>query len=162
MFKKKKCTTFFYINIITLFIELVSIYMIYKSYIAIYRIEYLITACVIQISWIIRFFKSDDFTLNSKKLPYFWVISFILLITYLNLPNYSYKQGSKLLINHLKDTNFEICDLPFNEKTTPSTDKYSNILISNKKYCYKLRSFDEYKYFSINPETGEIIELQRK
>lgn len=154
-----KQNKFLFILIIILTLtELYWGYEVYKDYKNVYDVG-LFLVFLIQPFWY------SFLIVDAKDHPRWKIMISILLtiilpiILYYSLPNYTYDDGREI-IREKFNKDMEFTDYSNSMDTIPISEKKKNFFTTERAYYYKVY-IDGYKYFIVNEETGELIELEQ-
>jgi hypothetical protein len=145
------------IIIITL-IELYWGYNVYINYRGVYDIAFF-SIFILQPIWYIWLLKKE------KSQSRFGMVVLVLLsvilpiIIYFTLPNYTYDYGKDIIKEYFNEK-IEFVNYSRDMDTIPVSNKPKNLFTRDRAYYYKIKLGNKYKYFIVNEQTGNSLELE--
>lgn len=161
IFKNKKINNIIIICITLLsLLELYFIYKITMDYRGIYKVSIFFSAFISQSFSYIRLLKKEIPYPNFRFIIIVLLSLFLPLMTYFTLPNYTYNEGKQIVQRYLQSSGNPIfIDFPKNKDTVPLANNSERLFVSNRAYCYGIKSTINNKYFMVNPLTGKLVQL---
>lgn len=152
-------------------IETIIIFSLFPEYAGVISYSVFSTSILIQIFLVFQLTGDKGHKYTNTKLKFgicFFMVIFIAvpLLIYGAFPKYTYDNGKVILaeyLNEKSDIEFIANDefIPRLPVTTFHKGFPKVILIDNEFYYYEIKIDGEKRFFSINPLTGEIFELEK-
>jgi hypothetical protein len=159
--KKSKRIITILIILITL-LEMYFAYWVLYHYRGIYQVSIFIPF-LLQLIWYRSLSKPENGHRKFKKNSAIVISISLPWLIYFTLPNYTYDEGKRIIINHLEENeNLMFSQYPFGQDTIPVINNPKGIFMLNRAYYYKITLPEGDKYFMVCPITGELRQLSDK
>ncbi|GAA0182174.1 hypothetical protein SH2C18_45990 [Clostridium sediminicola] len=160
--KKTKISILVFIALVSL-LELKYAYYISREYAGVYEIGISIPLILQPLYYYRLLFKEQKTSLRLRIIVMGSLSVVLPLVIYFTLPNYTYKQGKQIVKEYVQVTGKPIfVDIPRGMDTVTLINNPKRLFVSDRAYCYEIKSTGENKYFLVNPITGEVYKMKNK